>query len=94
LDKPGDVNMSYDQPNASPNHQPPTPVNKFNDISQRTAELHEEGLKVTEAKAAETMREVIMESCRTTENVVKREDKKSKSQHESDGSTKSYAFQT
>ncbi|WJX90099.1 hypothetical protein P8452_72031 [Trifolium repens] len=94
LDKPGDVNMSYDQPNASPNHQPPTPVNKFNDISQRTAELHEEGLKVTEAKAAETMREVIMESCRTTENVVKKEDKKSKSQHESDGSTKSYAFQT
>jgi hypothetical protein len=95
LDKPGDVNMSYDQPNASPNHQPPTPVNKFNDISQRTAELHEEGLKkVTEAKAAETMREVIMESCQTTKNVVKKEDKKSKSQHESDGSTKSYAFQT
>ncbi|GAU36035.1 hypothetical protein TSUD_208050 [Trifolium subterraneum] len=94
LDKPCDIHM-YDQPNASPNHQPPlTPVNKFNDISQRTAELHEEGLKVTEAKAAETMREVIMESCLTKENDVKKEDTKSTSQHESDGSTKSYAFQT
>ncbi|XP_058732971.1 uncharacterized protein LOC131604553 [Vicia villosa] len=88
MDKPGDVIMSDQQPNASPNNQPPTPVNKFNDISQRTAELHEEGLKVTEAKAAETMREVIMESSRTTEN------KEDKTQLHSDGSTKSYAFQT
>lgn len=89
MDKPGDVIITDQQPN---NNQPPTPVNKFNDISQRTAELHEEGLKVTEAKAAETMREVIMESSRTTEN---KEDKKSTStQLHSDGSTKSYAFQT
>ncbi|PNX72507.1 hypothetical protein L195_g024422 [Trifolium pratense] len=93
LDKPCDIHMS-DQPNASPNNQPLTPVNKFNDISQRIAELHEEGLKVTEAKAAETMREVIMESCLTTKNAVEKEDTKSKSQHEQDGSTKSYAFQT
>lgn len=90
MDKPGDVYMS-DQP---PNLQPPTPVNKFNDISQRTAELHEEGLKVTEAKAAETMREVIMESSQTTDNIGKREDGNSNSQRQSDGSIKSYAFQT
>lgn len=93
LDKPGDVHM-HDQPNASPSHQPLTPVNKFNDISQRTAELHEEGSKVTEAKAAETMREVIMESSKTNENVGKREDKNSNSQRQPDGSTNSYAFQT
>ena len=91
--KPCDVYVS-DQPNASPIQQPPTPVNKFNDISQRTAELHEEGLKVTEAKAAETMREVIMESSQTTEeNTDKVEQvKKSNSRRQSDGSTKSYAF--
>ncbi|KAI5416556.1 hypothetical protein KIW84_041562 [Lathyrus oleraceus] len=102
LDKPGDAITCDQQPNASsasdqqPNassasNQPPTPVNKFNDISQRTAELHEEGLKVTEAKAAETMREVIMENCRTMEN---KQDKKSSSKHHLDGSAKSYAFQT
>ncbi|CAK8563249.1 unnamed protein product [Lathyrus sativus] len=92
MDKPGDAITGDQQPNASsPNNQPPTPVNKFNDISQRTAELHEEGLKVTEAKAAETMREVIMENSRTTENM---QDKRSSSLHPSDSSTKSYAFQT
>ncbi|KAL5064894.1 hypothetical protein RYX36_026631 [Vicia faba] len=90
MDKPGDA-ITCDQPSASPNNQPLTPVNKFNDISQRTAELHEEGMKVTEAKAAETMREVIMESSRTTEI---KEGKKSSPQIPSDGSTKSYAFQT
>ncbi|RHN63730.1 hypothetical protein MtrunA17_Chr4g0061481 [Medicago truncatula] len=93
LDKSGDVCMS-DQYIASPNHQPPVPVNKFNAISKGTAELHEEGLKVTEAKAAETMREVIMESSQTTKYVVKKEDKKSNSRHQSHGSTGSYAFKT
>lgn len=93
LDKSGDVYMS-DQHIASPNHQPPVPVNKFNAISKGTAELHEEGLKVTEAKAAETMREVIMESSQTTKYVVKKEDKKSNSRHQSHGSTGSYAFKT
>lgn len=102
MDKPGDAITCDQQPNSSsasdqqPNassasNQPPTPVNKFNDISQRTAELHEEGLKVTEAKAAETMREVIMENCRTMEN---KQDKKSSSKHHLDDSAKSYAFQT
>jgi len=93
LDKSGDVCMS-DQHIASPNHQPPVPVNKFNAISKGTAELHEEGFKVTEAKAAETMREVIMESSQTTKNVVKKKDKKSNSRHHSDDSTGSYAFKT
>ncbi|KAJ1421817.1 hypothetical protein SESBI_13455 [Sesbania bispinosa] len=90
LDKPGDVNL-IDPPNASPSQQPPIPVNKFNDISQRTAELHEERKRATEAKAAETMREVIMES---SQNVGIAEDKNSNSHRQSDGSTKSYAFQT
>lgn len=95
LDKPGEIYMP-DQPNASPIQQPPTaPVNKFNDISQRTAELHEECHKITEAKAAETMREVIMETSRTNENVGKAgEDKSSNSHRQSDGSTKSFAFQS
>ncbi|TKY55025.1 hypothetical protein E2542_SST19439 [Spatholobus suberectus] len=102
MDKPGDVCI-HDQPNASPTqqppasqtHQPPAPVNKFNDISQRTAELrHQESSRVTEAKAAETMREVIMESSRTTENVGKGDDKVSNSHRQSDGSTNSYAFQS
>lgn len=91
LDKPGEVYM-YDQPIASPTpEQPPAQVNKFNDISQRTAEhqlLHEESSKATEAKAAETMREVIMESSQTTENVA------SNSHRQSNGSAKSYAFQS
>jgi len=93
LDKFGDVCMS-DQHNVSPNNQPPIPVNKFNAISKGTAELHEEGLKVTEAKAAETMREVIMESSQTTKNAVRKEYEKSNSKHHSNGSSESYAFKT
>lgn len=78
---------------------------KFNDISQRTAEQHEGCLKVTEQKAVETMREVIMESSVTPKNKTKedstlgdgstRSDKLSKSidcSQNSDGSTKSFAF--
>ncbi|KAL2321510.1 hypothetical protein Fmac_025889 [Flemingia macrophylla] len=97
LDKPGEV-FVYDQPNASlTQQQPPAPVNKFNDISQRTAEqqlLHQECSKATEAKAAETMREVIMESSQTTYNVGKGDDKASNSNRPSDGSVNSYAFQS
>ena len=69
--------FTLDPPNASPSQpqpQPPAPVSKFTDISQRAAELHEESTTVTEAKAAETMREVIMETSRTTENVAKGDD--------------------
>ncbi|KAK7330286.1 hypothetical protein VNO77_24476 [Canavalia gladiata] len=101
LDKPGDVCMldhpnasPNHQPNESPNHQPPSPLNNFNTISQRAAELHEESLKLTEAKAAETMREVAMENTLTTENVVKAESKRSDSHRLSNGSTNSYAFQS
>ncbi|RDX97659.1 hypothetical protein CR513_19546, partial [Mucuna pruriens] len=85
----------HDQPNASPTRPPPSPANKFNDISQRTAQLHEESSKATEAKAAETMREVIMESSRrTTDNVGGGDEKASNSHRCSDGSDHSYAFQS
>ncbi|KAE9609652.1 hypothetical protein Lal_00006795 [Lupinus albus] len=104
LDKPGGETSMFDQPPnvaSSPNHQPPaetTPVNKFNDISQRTAEMHVEcsKAKATEAKAFETMREVIMETSRTNENAVGKggDDKNSNTRHQSDGSTQSFAFQS
>ncbi|KAG4929822.1 hypothetical protein AAZX31_17G076200 [Glycine max] len=102
LDKSGDVSMHDHQPiiNASPpTQQPDAPPaeNKFNDISKITYELqllHEKSSKATEAKAAETMREVIMESSRTTENVGKGDDKASNSCRQSNGSTNSYSFQS
>ncbi|KAE9601914.1 hypothetical protein Lal_00040792 [Lupinus albus] len=106
LDKPYEIPIMPDQPpNAasSPSPQPPTspaittPVNKFNDISQRTAEMHVEcsKAKATEAKAAEIMREVIMETSRTNENVGKGgDDKNSNTRRQSDGSTQSFAFQS
>ncbi|CAL0330593.1 unnamed protein product [Lupinus luteus] len=111
LDKPYEMPMPDQPPNAasspspqapnaasSPSPQPPTaPVNKFNDISQRTAEMHVEcsKAKATEAKAAETMREVIMETSRTNENVDKGgDDKNSNTRRQSDGSTQSFAFQS
>jgi hypothetical protein len=53
------------------NHAPPLPPpqsTKFNDISHSFAEQHEDSLKVTEAKAAETMREVIMETSTRPKN--------------------------
>ena len=68
-----------------------------NDISKRTYELqllHEKSSKAAEAKAAETMREVIMESSQTTENVGKGDDKASNFHRQSNGSASSYAFQS
>ncbi|CAJ2639253.1 unnamed protein product [Trifolium pratense] len=53
------------------NHPPPLPPpqsTKFNDISNSFAEQHEDSLKATEAKAAETMREVIMETSTIPKN--------------------------
>lgn len=92
LDKPGVC--VHDQPNASPAHNLASQTNKFNAISKKTHELqHELSSKKAEAKAAETMREVIMESSRTTENVRKGDDKASNSRRYSHGSTNSYAFQ-
>ncbi|KAL9326354.1 hypothetical protein ACSQ67_006999 [Phaseolus vulgaris] len=79
----------FDQPNASPTHSLATPTNKFNAMSQRTHELlHAHSSKTAEARAAERMREVIMESSETTENVGKEH-----SQRHSNGSSNSYAFQ-
>ncbi|CAL0325761.1 unnamed protein product [Lupinus luteus] len=102
LDKSGETSMFDQPPNvaSSPSHQPSaetTPVNKFNDISQRTAEMHVESskAKATEAKAFETMREVIMETSRTNENAGKGGDgKNSNTGHQSGGSTQSFAFQS
>ncbi|XP_019463111.1 PREDICTED: uncharacterized protein LOC109361998 isoform X2 [Lupinus angustifolius] len=103
LDKQGETSMFDQPPNnvaSSPSHQPTaetTPVNKFNDISQRTAEMHVEcsKAKATEAKAFETMREVIMETSRTNENAGEGgDDKNSNTRHQSDGSTQSFAFQS
>ncbi|OIW19663.1 hypothetical protein TanjilG_18473 [Lupinus angustifolius] len=100
-----ETSPSPQPPNAatSQSPQPPTapvittPVNKFNDISQRTAEMHVEcsKAKATEAKAAETMREVIMETSKTNEDVGKGgDDKNSNARRQSDGSTQSFAFQS
>ncbi|KAK7265867.1 hypothetical protein RJT34_33491 [Clitoria ternatea] len=90
LDKLGDVYIA-DQPNASPSHQPQTPVNKFNDIA---AEIHGESLKVNQAKAVEIMREVILESSMTIANDGNLDKKDSSSHRQSDGSTISYAFKS
>ncbi|XP_027339608.1 uncharacterized protein LOC113853265 [Abrus precatorius] len=106
FDKPGDTHSS----SALPNNQPPLPLppqpqasaTKFNDISESTAKQHE-GSKVTEEKAAETMREVIMENNQNKQNTSKGDltvageetDRLSNfndHSHHSDGSTKSYAF--
>ncbi|CAJ1944195.1 unnamed protein product [Sphenostylis stenocarpa] len=79
FDKPGDI----------------TPANKFQDISNRSHEeqlLNEHSSKANEAKAAEIMREVIMESSRTTQNDGKGDEKAFNSHHESTESTSSYAF--
>ncbi|KAK7388867.1 hypothetical protein VNO78_23694 [Psophocarpus tetragonolobus] len=94
LDKPGDASM-HDQSNASPSQQPPTPLNKFNDISQKTYEqqlLDGETSKATEAKAAETMREVIMESSRTADNIGQGDEKVSNSLCQDNAN--SHAFQS
>ncbi|GAU12719.1 hypothetical protein TSUD_122110 [Trifolium subterraneum] len=53
------------------NHLPPLSPpqsTKFNDINHTFAEQHEDSLKVAEAKAAETMREVIMETSTRPKN--------------------------
>ncbi|KAK7347349.1 hypothetical protein VNO80_21879 [Phaseolus coccineus] len=87
FDRPDDVCVQ-DQPNASPTHYLATPTNKFNAMSQRTHELlHAHSSKTAEAKAAERMREVIMESS-ATENLGK-----GHSRRHSNGSSNSYAFQ-
>ncbi|KAK7354325.1 hypothetical protein VNO80_19784 [Phaseolus coccineus] len=113
MEKLGDMNTSGasyqgNQPPLPPQPQPqpqPRPAStKFTDISQSTAKQHE-GSKVTEEKAAETMREVIMESnikrdCTNNADLINpkraissdmRSNSKSHSQH-SDASTKSFAF--
>lgn len=97
FDKFGDFSMPS-APNSSQNIPPP-PGNKFNDMSQRTAE-QDRGSGVTEAKAAETMREVIMENTErnikddlpSTEGGVLQSNPSNMSGH-SDGSAKSFAFQ-
>lgn len=103
LDKPGDVCM-HDQTNASPTHQPDAQAeNKFNDISKRTYELqllHEKSSKAAEAKAAETMREVIMENSISKGDLIpaggatpsNMRSTSNAHSHKSDGSTKSFAF--
>ncbi|XP_054807644.1 uncharacterized protein LOC129309912 [Prosopis cineraria] len=58
LEKYSDMIMAG-PPNSFQSNQ--VPGNKFNNMSQRTAE-QDQGSGVTEAKAAETMREVIMEN--------------------------------
>ncbi|WVZ13060.1 hypothetical protein V8G54_017590 [Vigna mungo] len=93
LDKPGDVSVQ-DQPYASPNHNLAASTNKFNAISKRTHELQNElSSKNAEAKAAETMREVIMESSQTTQNVGEGDDKAFEPRRQSNDSSNSYAFQ-
>ncbi|KAL2340639.1 hypothetical protein Fmac_008579 [Flemingia macrophylla] len=106
MDRPGDTNSS----GVPPNNQPPPPLppqsppTKFNHISQSTANQHE-GSRVTEEKAAETMREVIMENSINNEDTCKEEsttvcgptrsERRSHNDshsHRSDGSTKSFAF--
>lgn len=80
------------------------PLTKFNDISQSTFAQQHECLRRTEEKAAETMREVIMETTSgnksdkgnlTFGNGAKHSSRISSSNdhsHHSDGSTKSFAF--
>ncbi|XP_014506635.1 dentin sialophosphoprotein [Vigna radiata var. radiata] len=93
LDKSVDVSVQ-DQPYASPNHNLAASTNKFNAISKRTHVLQNElSSKNAEAKAAETMREVIMESSQTTQNVGKGDDKAFEPQRQSNDSSNSYAFQ-
>ncbi|XP_020236402.1 cell wall protein RBR3-like [Cajanus cajan] len=110
IDRPGDTNPSSVTPSNQPQiplplpPPPQAPSTKFNHISQSTANQHE-GSKVTEEKAAETMREVIMENSINNENIRKgdsttaggptRADRHAhvhSSSHRSDGSTKSFAF--
>ncbi|KAL5077966.1 hypothetical protein RYX36_016950 [Vicia faba] len=62
------MNMSGGVQSNHPPLSPQTHATKFNDISTNFAEQHESNSKVTEATAAETMREVIMETSTAPEN--------------------------
>ncbi|CAK8565189.1 unnamed protein product [Lathyrus sativus] len=75
LSKSGELDKNVDHMNMSSgvqsNHPPLSPqtqATKFTDISPNFTEQHESNSKVTEAKAAETMREVIMETSKTPEH--------------------------
>lgn len=110
LDKQVDhMNMSGGVQSNHPPLSPQTQATKFSDISPNFAEQHENSLKVTEAKAAETMLEVIMETSKTPEhskskgsttfsNAAMHSDTVScsnnnRSRH-SNGSTQSFAFKS
>ncbi|TKY73298.1 dentin sialophosphoprotein [Spatholobus suberectus] len=106
MDKPGDMNSSGAFPSSQPPlpPQPQPPATKFSDISQSTAKQHESS-RVTEEKAAETMREVIMENSINKQNISNgdlttaggatgsnRCSSSNAHSHCSDASTKSFAF--
>ncbi|XP_058766471.1 uncharacterized protein LOC131640082 [Vicia villosa] len=111
LDKNGD-HMNYMSGGVQSNHPPLSPqpqATKFNDISANFTEQHQSNFKVTEAKAAETMREVIMETSTTPENdkskgsttfsiAAMHSDTLSSSNNDnsrhSNGSTQSFAFKS
>ncbi|KAI4343968.1 hypothetical protein L6164_011251 [Bauhinia variegata] len=95
---PGETNMSdqFDAVPSSPAPASPSPtpvanltsVNKLNDIGPKT-DSHYESPGATEAKAAETMREVIREN---TQKVGPRDLSFRLSHQSEDGSTKSFVF--
>ena len=107
MNKSGELDKPVDQSNHHSSMFLPPQGTKFNDISQSIGEQGEGSSRVTEAKAAETMREVIMETSSTPvgtkskgeltfSNATTRSSMLSSSindysQH-SDGSTKSFAF--
>ncbi|CAI8596227.1 unnamed protein product [Vicia faba] len=103
------MNMSGGVQSNHPPLSPQTHATKFNDISTNFAEQHESNSKVTEATAAETMREVIMETSTAPENnkskgpttffnAAMHSDALSSSNNDhsrhSNGSTQSFAFKS
>ncbi|KAL2639679.1 hypothetical protein GLYMA_06G204000v4 [Glycine max] len=108
MDRPGDAispgvfppsNQPPLPPQSPPQPQPQPPATKFSDISQSTAKQHK-GSRVTELKAAETMREVIMENSISKGDLIpaggatpsNMRSTSNAHSHKSDGSTKSFAF--
>ncbi|KAI4335904.1 hypothetical protein L6164_014500 [Bauhinia variegata] len=105
----GSVGDMSGAPDAPPSSTPPTnpnqptaastdpatgaPVNKLNDITPKTGD-HVESPGVTEAKAAETMREVIRETTEERRDLSFGEgvSQPNRLSHQSDGSTKSFVF--
>ncbi|MED6211348.1 hypothetical protein PIB30_072853 [Stylosanthes scabra] len=84
------------QPQPQPHSQPQPAASRFKDMSLRTTE-QQKGWRITEEKAAETMREVIMEECMRNGNLspVNRFPypiRHCDSSYSNNGSTKSFAF--